>query len=76
MKYTKRQQELGLTLTDVQIIKRLASSPSNTKPKGADVLSVLTNLMCPRIYDKTGIAKQAILLTAVSAAPVHQKESY
>jgi DNA replicative helicase MCM subunit Mcm2 (Cdc46/Mcm family) len=75
MKYTKRQRDLELTPTDIDIVKRLACSPKS-KPKGADLISVLTNLMCPRIYDKIGIAKQAILLTAICAAPTHEKENY
>jgi DNA replicative helicase MCM subunit Mcm2 (Cdc46/Mcm family) len=75
VKYTKRQRELELTSMDVEIIKRLASSPKS-KPKGADLVSVLTNLLCPKIYDKTGVAKQAILVTAVGAAPIHTKENF
>jgi hypothetical protein len=75
VKYTKRQRELELTPTDVEIIRRLASSPTS-KPKGADLVSVLANLLCPRIYDKTGVAKQAILLTAVGAAPIHKKNNF
>ncbi len=33
-------------------------------------------MVCPKIYDKTGIAKQALLLTAVGAAPIHEKGNY
>jgi DNA replicative helicase MCM subunit Mcm2 (Cdc46/Mcm family) len=82
IKYTKRQRELELTGTDIEIIKRLAgSSPKSTtnasKPKGRDVVSVLTDLVCPKMYDKTGgVAKLAVLLTAVGAAPKHEKENY
>jgi hypothetical protein len=81
MKYTKRQQQLELTATDKEILRRLAANTKSKvaatgRQKGCDLVSVLTNLFCPRIYDKTEgkIAKLALLLTCIAAAPKHEKQ--
>jgi DNA replicative helicase MCM subunit Mcm2 (Cdc46/Mcm family) len=84
IKYTNRQQELDLKDKDIEIIKRLAANyPQKKKPKGLkikrsnDIISVLSNLVAPRIYDKTGgVAKKSLLFTLVGAAPKHPQNYY
>jgi len=49
----------------------------NTQPKRYNVVSILAKQLAPRIYDKTGgIAKTAVLLTLVGAAPKHERANY
>jgi DNA replicative helicase MCM subunit Mcm2 (Cdc46/Mcm family) len=83
IKYTNKKQFIELTATDREILRRLAANTKSRvaatgRQKGCDLISVIKNLVAPQIYDKSedNIAKLMLFLTALGAAPSHEKQNF